>query len=356
MILLRYFAKEVFLAMFAVAGVVLVISLGWRFNGYLEQAAAGGLEHEILLVLMAYRLPGFLELIVPVSFFLAILLAYGRFYVDNEMIVLHACGVSAARVLAMTLAMALVVTAATAAITFWAKPWGERQVEALLTGQKQLTDFDALQSGRFQSLAGGQRVTYAEDYSDAGHLSGVFINTYAKRAGGAVEATTLVSSGGKTLVDEQGRAFLLLHEGARYRGTPGSKGYQVVRYKEYRQLLETGSLKQGRARRAAMPTSALLSATEPKALSELHWRIGVVLLAPVLALMALPLARVNPRQGRYARLLPAMVLCFLYLISLSSARSGLEAEQLPMAYGLWWVHGIALLIVLGLSRLPSRGR
>ena len=75
-----------------VAAIVLVISVGWRFSGYLNEAAAGLMSKEVLFVLMAYRLPGFLELIIPVSFFLAIMLTYGRLYVDHEMIVLQACG------------------------------------------------------------------------------------------------------------------------------------------------------------------------------------------------------------------------------------------------------------------------
>ena len=95
--------------MFAVAGIVLVISVGWRFSAYLDKAAAGTMTQEVLLALMLYRLPGFLELIVPVSFFLAIMLVYGRLYVDNEMIVLQSCGMSARRLMGMTLVMALIV-------------------------------------------------------------------------------------------------------------------------------------------------------------------------------------------------------------------------------------------------------
>ncbi|MEX1237192.1 MAG: LptF/LptG family permease, partial [Pseudomonadales bacterium] len=85
MILFRYFAREIFTTMLAVAGVVLVISMGWRFSGYLSEAASGLITRDVLFLVMAYRLPGFLELIIPISFFLAIMLAYGRLYADSEM-------------------------------------------------------------------------------------------------------------------------------------------------------------------------------------------------------------------------------------------------------------------------------
>jgi len=153
LILFRYFAREIFVTMFVVLAIVLVISMGWRFSGYLDRAAAGMMTQEVLFALMAYRLPGFLEIILPVSFFLAVMLTYGRLYVDHEMIVLQSCGMSPGRLMTMTLAMSVVVMLITAATTLWIKPLGERQVEALLQGQKNLTEFDTLVPGRFQSLS-----------------------------------------------------------------------------------------------------------------------------------------------------------------------------------------------------------
>ncbi len=357
MILFRYFAREVFLTMFAVAGIVLVISMGWRFSGYLEQAAAGGMAREVLFALMAYRLPGFLELIVPVSFFLSIMLVYGRLHVDSEMVVLQACGISSMRIIGMTLLLSIGVMLFTAMIALWLKPMGERQVEALLTGQKNLTEFDTLVPGRFQTLSSGQRVTYTEDFSDVGGLTGVFINEYRSpsTSDGPRDAITVISNSGRTQVDPTGRRFLVLNDGTRYRGIPGQKGYQVIHYEEYGQLVENDSPRVMKARRTAIPTVDLLTATTPEALSELHWRIAVVLIVPVIALMAIPLAKVNPRQGRYNRLVPAMILCFLYIVSLSGARSGLEKEHLPLSLGLWWVHGIFIVIVAMLYRLDWFG-
>ncbi|MDC0068539.1 LptF/LptG family permease, partial [Gammaproteobacteria bacterium] len=125
MILFRYFGREIFVTMFAVAGIVLVISMGWRFSGYLETAARGLMSSEVLFAVMLYRLPGFLELILPVSFFLSIMLVHGRMHVDSEMIVLQACGMSTWRLIQMTLLTALVVMMMTAMISLWLKPMGE---------------------------------------------------------------------------------------------------------------------------------------------------------------------------------------------------------------------------------------
>ncbi len=343
MILFRYFAREIFITMFAVAGIVLVISMGWRFSGYLESAAAGLMSREVLFAVMAYRLPGFLELIIPVSFFLSIMLVHGRMHADSEMIVLQACGMSTWRLIQMTLLTALAVMIMTAMISLWLKPMSERRVETLLGDQNNLTEFDTLIPGRFQTLASGKRVTYTEGISDEGELARVFINDYKEAAGNEPrQAVTVIADSGRTQVDGAGRRFLVLNNGRRYQGKPGEKNYQSIEYEEYGQLVVSGKSIQGKKRRTAIPTSELFGATDATAVSELHWRVGVVLLIPVIALLAIPLARVNPRQGRFTRLVPAMILCFVYILALSGARTALEKGDIPLDMGLWWIHGIAL--------------
>ena len=275
---------------------------------------------------MAYRLPGFLELIIPVSYFLSIMLVHGRMHVDSEMIVLQACGMSTGRLIQMTLLTSLVVMVMTAMISLWLKPMGERQVEILLGDQSKLTEFDTLIPGRFQMLTSGKRVTYTEGLSDKGELEGVFINEYKEAAGNEPrQAVTVIADSGRTQVDGAGRRFLVLNNGRRYQG------------------------------RTAIPTSALFGATDASAVSELHWRVGVVLLIPVIALLAIPLARVNPRQGRFTRLVPAMILCFVYILTLSGARTALEKGAIPLDLGLWWIHGLALGTTFLMYRLDWMG-
>lgn len=346
MILFRYFAREVFFTMLSVTLIILVISVGWRFSGYLDQAAAGVMKKEVLFVLMVFRLPGFLELILPISFFLAIMLAYGRLHVDQEMTVLQSCGMSPARLAAMTLLMASAVMIVTGLVSLWLKPLGEQKVEDMLVAQRNLTEFDTLAPGRFQTLSSGKRVTYTRDISSGGDMSDVFINEYVSPGTSAPEAVTVIAESGETQVDELGRRFLVLRDGTRYQGRPGALDFQMIEYEEYGQLVEKDDPSSGKARISAAPTRTLMGATDARSVAELQWRISIVLMIPVIALLAIPLAQVKPRQGRFTRLVPAMVLCFLYVLVLSGAKSGLEKENLPLDTGLWWVHGIFAVITL----------
>jgi lipopolysaccharide export system permease protein len=338
--------------MLAVAGIVLVISMGWRFSGYLSEAASGGLTKDVLFLIMLYRLPGFLELILPISFFLAIMLTYGRLYVDSEMVVLESTGMSPMKLIGITLSFSMLIMMATAVIALWLKPAGEAKFEVLFTDQRNLTEFDTLAPGRFQSLRSGKRVTYTEALDDGGELRNVFIAEQTDDDDPG-ELTVVNSERGNTQIDAAGNRFLVLRDGTRYSGRPGLSDFRVIQYEEYGQIIakESGNVTQ--RRRSAISTADLLVDRTPRNISELHWRISVVLMVPIIALLAIPLSRVNPRQGRFTRLLPGMVLCFLYVVSLSTARSALEAGRIPMIFGLWWVHLIYLGLIVGIYKFDD---
>ena len=70
------------------------------------------------------------------------------------------------------------------------------------------------------------------------------------------------------------------------------------------------------------------------------------LLVFVVTLLAVPLSRVNPRQGRFLKLLPAVFLYMAYLALLIAARGALDKGKIPQSLGLWWVHGVFVLIGL----------
>lgn len=341
--------------MLAITLIVLVISMGWRFSGYLDQAAEGTLTEDILFLVMAYRLPGFLELILPISFFLSIMLTYGRMHSDSEMVVLESTGMSPRRLMMMTLGLAVVVMLLTAMFSLWLKPAGESKVETLFADQRSLTEFDMLAPGRFQNLRSGRRVTYAEDIESQGTMQGVFINEKEDNDPrfDATKNVTVKAQSGATLIDSAGNRFLVLKNGNRVTGRPGGLDFQTIEYEEYGQLIQKEQAKLRSPKRTTIATNVLLDEPTLRNTAEFFWRISIVLSVPLIALMAIPLSKVNSRQGRLSRLVPGMLLCFLYIVGLSAARSAMEKGQVPEWAGLWWVHGIYICIVVSLYYLDD---
>ena len=349
MIIFRYLSREVLVTLSAVSAVLLVIIMSGRFIKYLAQAAQGLLDPGVLFMIMGLRLPGFLQLILPLGLFLGILLAYGRLYLESEMSVLSAAGMSRQRLLAYTFAPAALVALLVGWLSLGLAPQGVTRVEQILNSQDALTEFDTLAPGRFQSLKSGGRVTYTEALSeDRSELSGVFISELQlSRAGDKQRGiSVLVAEKGRQEIRADGSRYLILENGYRYDGKPGQADYRAIQYDRYGVLLPKPEVAGEMNEREGIPTANLFGSDNPRHQAELQWRLSLPLLVFVVTVLAVPLARVNPRQGRFLKLLPAILLYMAYLALLIAMRGQLEKGRLPLALGLWWVHGLFLAIGL----------
>lgn len=351
MIVFRYLSREVLVTLSAVSAVLLVIIMSGRFIKYLAQAAQGALDPGVLFLIMGFRLPGFLQLILPLGLFLGILLAYGRLYLDSEMTVLTATGMSQQRLLVYSLAPALLVALLVAWLSLGLAPQGVAEQMRILNEQDALTEFDTLVPGRFQAMKDGSRVTYTEELSkDRGELAGVFISEkrFSREGGKERGITVLVAQSGRQEIQADGSRYLILENGYRYDGNPGQADYRAIQYDTYGVLLPKPAVSVEVSEREAVPTRELIGSDKARLQSELQWRLSLPLLVFVITLLAVPLSRVNPRQGRFLKLLPAILLYMTYLGLLIATRGALDKGKIPPELGLWWVHGVFLLIGLAL--------
>jgi lipopolysaccharide export system permease protein len=109
----------------------------------------------------------------------------------------------------------------------------------------------------------------------------------------------------------------------------------------------------------AQPSRSLWDSNDPNRRAELHWRIAMPISCVVLTLLAIPLSRLRPRQGRYARVWVAVVIYFLYSNLISVGKVWVARGTVPEALGLWWTHAavvlLALVVIAG-PRLATRLR
>lgn len=357
MIIFRYLAREVMVSMVAVSGVLLLIIMSGRFVKYLADAAAGKLAPDVLFAIMGYRMPGFLELILPLGLFIAFLLAYGRLYMESEMVVLSACGMSQKRLMAYSFMPAAFVAAIVAMLSLVISPMGIQKAEAILKDQKQRSEFDHLSPARFQPTQGGSGVTYAEELSeDRKIMQQVFMAEMGdsldqEKTGLAV----ITAQTGEQVIDPQsGQSYLKLKDGFRYSGNPGESDYQVVAFETYWQHLPGDASPKRRSIKAdSLPTLELIGSTASENIAALHWRFSLPVLVLVVTLLAVPLSKTNPRQGRYVQMIPAILLYIVYLVSLNGARGAVEENNISPWVSIWAVHAGALAIASLLLIWPS---
>ncbi len=337
MILFRYLAREVLTTMIAVSTVLLLIIMSGRFVKYLAEAATGAISANVLFLVMGLRMPGFLELILPLGFFLGVLLGYGRLYMESEMVVMSACGFSRSRLVGYTLLPGLFVAGIVGALSLYVGPMGMQKVESILSEQKNRSEWETLVPGRFETIGGSGNVTYVESLSDDNRvINNVFIAETSKSE--SVDSLVVVTAKhGRQVVDEvSGRRYMVLEDGYRFSGLPGRADYEVLKFEEFGQLLaETQHKPRNRSEFAL--TSTLWESEKAEDRAVLHWRLSLPVLVIVVTLLAVPLSQTNPRQGRYTKLIPAILLYIVYLVSMNGARGAIEDGKASV-WALWLVH------------------
>ena len=357
----RYLTYDVVTHTGAVSLVLFLVVFSGRFIKYLAEAAIGDLSAGILLPIMLYKLPAFFELILPLGFYIGVLLSFGRLYADSEMVIFRASGTSQwqlfSRISTATIATTLLV--ATLAVVLG--PNGAARANALLAEPRSAEGMHALAEGRFKKQRAGDYVTYVEQISDDGKMNTVFVAERQRSESGTVLSTTLAESGAIEIDPESGRRYLQLSNGHRYSVSPGKAELTEARFNGYRSLIPEieGGLR-SQAQVETLPTSALIGSDNPEHIAILGWRISLALIVPVMVLFAIPLSQTDSRRGRYAKLGPALIVFLLYFVALSQARSMAEESGslvvFVVVHSLFTVVGVALMLGDDLRRLLKGDR
>jgi lipopolysaccharide export system permease protein len=355
-IIFRYLSKDILVSACAVCFALLMIFLSSRFVGLLADAAAGKYSVDVLFIMIGYRMPGFLQIILPLGFYIAILLAYGRLYMESEMVVLSACGMSQRQLMAVTMVPAAVVALFVALFSFWLSPLGSQNYARVLDEQRNRSDFESLNAGRFQSLGQGGTISYVDQITNSRkRLDDVFIaRASADKAGNMV---VMAAYGEQIQHPEYNQRYLVLHDGYRYEGQPGTADFRVTKFSTYGQYMPPVEVTGDYTNQTDAKTTGELIASNDRSLrAALQWRISLPVMVFVVALLAVPLSRTNPRQGRYMKMLPAILVFVFYFIFLSSLRGAMENGKWPIYPGLWAVHAAFLTLGLVLFNWDNIGR
>ncbi|MBL1432001.1 MAG: LPS export ABC transporter permease LptF [Gammaproteobacteria bacterium] len=338
----RYLRKEVLANLLGVLTVLLLIFLGNRFVRFLGDALDGKLPHDTILTVLMLKLVSALVVIVPLALYLAVLLGFGRFYRDNEMTAMLASGVSPLRMAKGLLWLVLPIALVIGFLSLQLSPWAEEQVERIHDEVQSRTELRGLSAGRFIEDKTGNGVLYIDHIDDD---SAIMRNVFAQWRKDGRLATVTAKRGYVKEDEAYGARYLVLEEGYRYEGEPGAVGFRIIHFQRHTIYLEARPIKVSHRRDKALSTMDLLRLDSLSASAEFQRRLSMPIATILLALLALPLSKVSPRQGRYSRLLLAILVYAVYSNMLTVAQSWVSRDVIPVGLGLWWVHGIVLVIV-----------
>ena len=345
MIIERYLYREVLRTCAAALAVLVLVYGSDRFTRFLDDAAAGLVSADLILRILSLKLVENLPVLLPLALYVAVLIGLGRLYRDSEIIALGASGVGIGRLSQGIFQVAAGLSIAGAALSLFVSPDMASKQRSLLEEARQKAEHRVFVPGRFKEFGGGDRVIYvgAVD-SGTGRMSDVFVRLrkpyrqYVLVSGTAYQT---VHSGG-------GGRFMVLENGHRYAGLSGETAFSVTRFERYAVRIEEEPKETFVRRGKTLATMDLVGSGDPRDAAELQRRLSAAISIVLLGMLAVPLARTSPREGRHARLFVAIVVYFIYTNTASVFERLLERGAVPAFVGVWPVHAAMALVVLAL--------
>ncbi|MEB3753308.1 LPS export ABC transporter permease LptF [Acinetobacter sp. MD2(2019)] len=352
MIIRRYLVKQVVETSLVVIALLTLIMMGGRLIKYFGIAAQGRLDAGVLFSIIGYRLPEFLTLIFPLGFFIGLMLVFGRLYIDHEMAVLNSSGLSRNRLARLLLPLTTCFLVIQLILMVWVSPWGLRQYEQLSSTQAVRTGFDLVRPKEF--VGSGAYTIYASDLSeDRKNLKDIMFYQRADKEG-KPNVVILAREAKRVDIPNDTASVVDLIDGRRYELYPGQPRYTLTEFKQYRLRIENNKDADVTGDQAeSMRISQLWEKrSDPVVQSELGWRLFVPFAIVVALMLATALSEVNPRQGRYYRLLPAILIFASLIVALMAVKTRITRAEL----GIWAYPAILLIyavVTLVFLRKPN---
>ena len=341
----RYILRETFFAFLVVTFVLFIILMSNQFAEILNDAATSQLPKDAVFAVFSLTSLQYITFLTPIGLFLGIMLALARFNRDSEMAAMASCGVGPVRLLGPISVLTVLLAVTVAWLALVRTPDASRQIEEIKIQAREDLEIGVLESGVFTSPDSGDTIVYAQDVA-GDEIYDVFI----EHKDGDRVIVIRADRGERRQNDVDGQLTFVLYNGRRYEGIPGEESFRIIEFGEHgmpvrvdqpeeEQPVETKSVE------------ALLASSEPADRAELQWRLSAPFSLFVLALVAVPLSRSRPREGRYARLGVGILVYIIYANMLNIARSMVERDEVPQWLGMWWAH-----VVLGLIGLTLLAR
>ena len=407
MILRNYINKDIYRTSGAILLLLILIFISSRFVKYIQLAVDGTISAKAVFSLLALQIPAIAGFLIPLSFFLAILLNFGRMYSDNELVVMHSFGTGERDLAKMLMPMAGWFAITSAFLSLFLTPWAISQSKTILAEQAAQAKLGVFSAGRFRETA-NKGIVFVDHKNSDGSITGIFSvsreekivqkdktvdsvdkpnveissNETETNNNGfsnmglsnadlsnvdlvALNNTTLkiqTAESGQQWTDDKTKLDYLLLEKGVFSEFDSEKqtwqktefGSSYTRIAQETELVISNNIK---AKSTFYLLQNLYSDTvlSQKSWAALHWRIAAPISIPLICLLAIPLSRTQPRKGKFSRIFPSIMIYLIYVLLMMYSRKLIESGKLNEVLGFWWIHA-TLAIAVFLLYKPSKLR
>ena len=325
--------------MFSTLFTIMVTTSLIRFLG---RAATDRIGSADVVPLIAFSSIGYIPVLLVLTVFLSILMVLSRAWRDSEMVIWFASGQSLTAWIRPVLSFALPYALVVGLVALVVSPWAQQQIAELRQRFEQREDVSQVAAGQFRESRSSNRVFFVESVNkEQTEVSNVFVVQHD-----GPRMIVVASRGGMVETQDNGDRFLVLQDGRRYDGDWGGVEYSLMEFERYGVRLEPATGPVGADSARGLATPQLLANLTPPNQGELMARIGLPVSVILIALLAIPLAFVNPRLGRSFNIVIGVLIYFTYTNLNGLMKTWISQERISFSLGVWVTHAMILAIAL----------
>ena len=330
-ILSKSLNMEVFRSSIGVLLIFFLLVVASRIVGYFEQAAEGNIDPGIILSVIALRFPDFITLLIPLSFFLGLLITIGRLNSEGEIHGYFSAGLSKFNLIKFLLPQAFIYFFITLVLSLYIAPYTKNLSKDLLVIDSFEEQIDAIQSDEIVSLDDGGFL-YVQTV-DEGLIEGVKFFQVD-------EDNSFIVISDELLTQEKDKTIELnLKNGSFYGGLFSESSKIISNFNNFNFEIDKNM-----PQRNDLSLTKLFDYSSASDQATFQWNISIPITILILLLYGIYISSSKPREGKFSFMLPGMLIYVSYLSLLILGREFIS-DNPGSIFNLWFIHGLFILFL-----------
>lgn len=330
-ILSKSLNMEVFRSSIGVLLIFFLLVVGSRVVGYFEQAAEGNIDPGIILSVITLRFPDFITLLIPLSFFLGLLITIGRLNSEGEIHGYFSAGLSKFNLIKFLLPQAFIYFFITLVLSLYIAPYTKNLSKDLLVIDSFEEQIDAIQSDEIVSLDDGGFL-YVQTV-DEGLIEGVKLFQVDKDNSFIVISDELIT------IEKDKTIELNLKNGSFYGGLFSESSKIISNFNNFNFEIDKNI-----SRSNDLSLTKLFDYSSASDKATFQWNVSIPITILILLLYGIYISSSKPREGKFSFMLPGMLIYVSYLSLLILGRE-LISDNPESIFNLWFIHGLFVLFL-----------
>ena len=331
-ILSKSFNLEVFKSTTSILTILFLLVIGSRFVSYFEQASEGLIDPSVILYAVFLRIPDFISLLLPLSFFIGILITVSRLYADREIYAYFSTGISPITLIKFIFPQALIYMVFTLILSLYIAPVSKEISNELLKVNTFEEQIASLAPGEIYGIKGSKSFITVGENNETNLKNVIFFNDVGKDS-------ILISADKLNISSSQLDYDLLFENGSLTAGVFSNDAKMISSFKKFEFPLVNNQT------HTRTSFENIFSSINIDDSLEYQWSISLSITILVLMVIAVYIGKVEPRQGRLSVILPGMLIYILYLSLLLLGRDHI-AQNNQTNFNLIFIHLIFIFFAI----------